>query len=73
MKKHEAYSKAHRLIAEIVGNIDMDDYPDTDPAVIEAIDQICSNHEKEADMLEEEINLRDIHSNLITPVVFDDI
>ena len=68
-KEHRTYIKAHNLIAKIVSvDVDMDDYPEADDAVIDAIYKLCEKHEDEAKALEAELEMtKGVHGNLINP------
>jgi hypothetical protein len=67
MKPNEVYAAAWRKIAEIISEVDMDDYEDNDE-VIEAMDSLTANFEQQARQLEADQELIEgvhAHANLL--------
>lgn len=73
MKPNEIYAAAWRKMAEIISEVDMDDYEDN-PEVIEAIDSLTDTFEKQAQQLEADQELIEglhVHANLTEPEKHD--
>ncbi len=68
MSKAELAAQAWEACAKIVGETDMDDYPEYGNDLLEAIDAACDEMGEQASRLraEEEI-ISEVHSNLLTP------
>jgi len=66
--EYEIYRDAHNLVAQILDEADMDDYPDYSAEVIAAMDNLSNKHTDEARQLSETIYAtQGVHGNLIHP------
>lgn len=67
MTNHEIYAAAWRKMAEIISDVDMDDYEDDDK-IIEAMDKLIDGFEDQALGLEsEQLMLANARANLVVP------
>lgn len=63
----ETFRDAHRLIAKIVEDADMDDFEASDE-VIDVVYTLCERHTEEADDLNASVeSIKRVHSDLTTP------